>query len=243
MNALKPSLLAGCALALAIFSLGAVARADVVTDWNIAFENSLPAPAQRSEARLPIRPLVLMHVAMFDAINGIDRRYQPAFVTDLAPPGARAEAAGIQAAYTTLSALLPAHQAAYDAQLAASLAALPGDEGNSQSIARGRAWGQSVANAILAWRANDGSATVLPPFVGSTDAGYWRHAPLGAAPTAGYFYTVTAPFVVTNPMAFDPGPPYGFANRADALASAAYAADVNEIKARGGATSAVRTAE
>jgi len=70
---------------------GAVARADVVTDWNIAFENSLPAPAQRSEARLPIRPLVLLHVAMFDAINGIDRRYQPAFVTDLAPPGARAE--------------------------------------------------------------------------------------------------------------------------------------------------------
>jgi len=140
-----------------------------------------------------------------------------------------------------LSALQPAHQAAYDAQLQASLAALPGSEGNSQSIARGRAWGESVAKAILGWRANDGFTTVLPPFVGSTAAGFWRHTPLGAAPNAAYVYTVTVPFVLTNPMAFDPGPPYGFANRADALASAAYAADVNEVKARGGAISAVRT--
>ena len=46
-----------------------------------------------------------------------------------------------------------------------------------------------------------------------------------------------------TPASFDPGPPYGFANRADALASASYAADVNESLARGGATSAVRSAE
>jgi len=226
---------------LLLGSIACGAVADVVTDWNVAFENSLPAPSQRGGPRLPIRALAIMHVAMFDAVNGIDRKYEPYFVTASAPPGARAEAAAIQAAYTTLSALLPAHQAAYDAQLAASLAALPGDHGNSQSIARGRAWGESVANAILAWRANDGFSTVLPPFVGDTAAGFWRHVPLGAAPNAAYVYTVTEPFVVPDPMAFDPGPPYGFANRADALASAAYAADVNETKAHGGATSAVRT--
>lgn len=218
------------------------ARADVITDWNSAFENSLSIPAERGP-RVPIRTLAIMHASMFDAVNGLQHRYEPYHVTSVAPPGARAEAAAIQAAYTVLSALLPAHQAAYDAQLAASLAAIPGIEGKSQSIARGRAWGEFVAKEILAWRASDGFTTVLPPFVGPTDAGYWRHAPLGAAPNAAFVYTVTTPFVVADPMSFDPGPPYGFANRAAALASAAYAADVNETKARGGAVSVVRTDE
>lgn len=217
------------------------ARADAVTDWNTAFENSLIAPAQRGPG-VPTRTLAIMHAAMFDAVNGIERKYEPLHVTDEAPAGARAEAAAIQAAYTVLSKLRPTAQTAWDAQLASSLATLPGNPGESQSIAQGRDWGTTVANAIIAWRSTDGSTTVLPPYVGSTAAGFWRHAPLGAAPNAGYVSIVTTPFLLEDPMAFDPGPPYGFANRADALASAAYAADVNEIKARGGVTSAVRTA-
>jgi hypothetical protein len=217
------------------------ARADAVTDWNTAFINTLQVPAERGPG-VPVRTLAIMHAAMFDAVNGIERKYEPYFVTDDAPAGARAEAAAIQAAYTALSTLRPGFQAAWDAQLAASLATLPGNPGASQSIARGRTWGTKVANAIIVWRATDGSTTVLPPFVGSTAAGFWRHVPLGAAPSIGFVNTVALPFLLEDPLAFDPGPPYGFANRADALASASYAADVNEIKARGGATSAVRTA-
>jgi hypothetical protein len=216
--------------------------ADVVTDWNAVFESTLQNPSERGP-RVPARPMVIMHVAMFDAVNGIERKYESCHITDRAPQGARAEAAAIQAAYTTLSALRPAYQAIYNAQLATSLAALAGNQGDSQSIARGRAWGEEVAQKIIAWRANDNSAAVLPPYVGSTAAGFWRHAPLGAAPTAGLANLVTVPFVLPNQTMFDPGPPYGFVNRADALQSALYAADVNELKARGGLTSSVRTAD
>jgi hypothetical protein len=226
-------------LALAVLPF---TRADVVTDWNAAFEASLLNPSERGP-RVPIRTWAIMHAAMFDAVNGIVGKYQPCHVTESAPPGARAEAAAIQAAYTTLSTLRPAFQSAYDAQLESSLAGLAGDQGNSQSIARGRAWGEYVAQQIIAWRANDGSAAVLPPFVGSTAAGYWRHAPLGAAPNAGLANLVTAPFALANLPMFDPGPPYGFADRTAALQSAAYAADVNEAKERGGVISSVRTAE
>ena len=232
-----------CLVIGAVFLSAALttAMADAITDWNTAFENSLLVPSQRGPS-VPTRALVIMHAAMFDAVNGIERKYEPFHVTDDVPNGARAEAAAIQAAYTVLSTLRPTSQAAWDEQLAASLAAVPGDPGAAQSIARGREWGTTVANAIIAWRSTDGSTTVLPPFVGSTAAGFWRHAPLGASPNAGYVSTIAVPFLLEDPMAFDPGPPYGFANRADALASAAYAADVNEIKARGGVTSAVRTA-
>src|SRR5688500_12637865 len=117
MNALKLKhpLLAAGAVALAFFTAGLPAHADVVTDWNAAFEKSLSVPAERGP-RVPLRALAIMHVAMFDAVNGIDRRYEPYIVTELAPAGARADAAAIQAAYSVLTTLLPSHQSAYDAQ-------------------------------------------------------------------------------------------------------------------------------
>jgi hypothetical protein len=230
-----------CLAALVALSPSPLVHADAVTDWNAAFESTLPNPAERGP-RVPSRTWAILHVAMFDAVNGIERRYTPCHVTDLAPPGARAEAAAIQAAYAALSTLRPAYQNVWDAQLQTSLAALAGEPGKSESIARGRAWGEQVAHAIIAWRANDGSNTVLPPFVGSTAAGYWRHAPLQNSPTANYAALVTLPFLLPNQPAVDPGPPYGHANRALALLDPLYATDVNESKARGGLTSLVRTA-
>ena len=223
-------------------AVAAAAHRNVVADWNEAVEATLAVPAERGP-RVPARTLAIMHAAMFDAANGIERKYEPLHVTDQPPPGANAEAAAIQAAYTVLTALRGAHQAAWDHRLAHTLANLPGAPGNNQSIARGRAWGESVAHAILAWRAADGTNTVLPPFVGSTDAGYWRHAPLGSSPTAGYVNLAVVPFLLDDPAVYDPGPPYGYANRSDGLSSAEYAADVNDVEARGGVTSAVRTAE
>jgi hypothetical protein len=217
-------------------------RADVVTDWNQTFASTLQNPSERGP-RVPHRTWAILHVAIFDAVNGIDRRYTPCHVTDLAPPGARAEAAAIQAAHTVLSNLRPAYQTVWDAQLQASLAALPGYAGDSESIARGRWWGGHVANAILAWRATDGSNAVLPPFVGSTAAGFWRHAPLQNSPTSGYETLATVPFLLPNQLVFDPGPPYGHASRAQALLDPLYAADVNEVKLRGGVQSAARSAE
>jgi hypothetical protein len=72
------------------------ARADAVTDWN---ENLFKAA--KAAAQLPAveaRSAAMVQVAVFDAVNGIVRKYQPYFVTDSAPPGARPEAASVQAA-------------------------------------------------------------------------------------------------------------------------------------------------
>lgn len=216
------------------------ARADAVTDWNLAFEHSLQAPVERGP-RVPVRTLAILHAAMFDAVNGCEKKYAAIHFTDAAPPGANSEAAAIQAAYTVLSSLRPAAQAAWNTQLSASLTTLPANAPPA-GVSRGRDWGATVAQAILAWRADDGSTTVLPPYTGSTAAGFWRHAPLGTSPTAGYAYRATLPFLLPDPMAYDPGPPFGAADRTEVLASAAYATEVNEVRARGGATSTVRTA-
>jgi hypothetical protein len=227
------------AIICALFLGAAVpAEADVVTDWNATIEAALRNPTVVPGTQT--RVLAIAHAAMFDAVNGIAKKFAPLRVTDSAPPAARAEAAAAQAAHTALSSLLPSKRALFDAQLAASLAAISGSQSASESIAQGRAWGDTVAKQILAWRATDGSTQVLT-YPGSSAPGQWRHAPNATAGPASLSLSVTIPFALASLTAFDPGPPYGIEDRMAAMATAAYAADVNESKARGGVVSTVRT--
>ena len=222
--------------ALMILLLSGIAHADVVSDWNAvigtAMRNANIATGSQT------RPLAIMHAAMFDAVNGIARKYEPYFVTDFAPGGARQEAAAAQAAYTTLASLIPSQKAAFDSQLALSLASIPGAEGSSESIRRGVAWGERVALDILAWRSGDGFNAVVPPFCCGATPGVWRAVPPTAANANAVFpqVAVMTPFALTSTSQFRPGPP-------PALASAEYAADINEVKAVGRATGSTRTAE
>jgi PAP2 superfamily len=229
----------GLGLALAGVGLAPGARADTVTEWNANLERAIFATAQPVAAQPRFSAIV--HSAIYDAVNGIARKYTPYFVTEAAPPAARQEAAAAQAAYTALKALYPSQAAALDTQLAESLANIPGNSGSSVSIARGRAWGEHVANLILAWRSTDGWSTPLPPYFGGGAPGVWRSPPTatnpdGTLPALFPQMAVLVPFAMTNHDAFRPGPP-------PALTSALYAADVNEVKAIGRFDSALRTAQ
>jgi hypothetical protein len=207
-------------------------RADMVTDWNetaeVVIRASTPSPPIR------IRALAIVNAAIYDAVNGIARTYQPYFVTDAAPPGARQEAAAVQAAFTALLGLFPGQASLLEEKLAESLARIPGDRRGSHSIARGRAWGEHVAQAVLAWRATDGLSTVVPPYFGGFAPGQWRSIPDGTVPGALPQYAMLVPFTMSNSSQFRPGPP-------PALTSPQYAADVNEVKAIGRVDSAIRT--
>ncbi len=231
-------ILAACSVACAALTLGSTSRADMVTDWN---ENLVTAirTANVPSPIPPIRVAAIVHAAIFDAANGIAHQYTPYFVTDRPHDGARQDAAIAQAAYTTLVALYPAQQATLDAQLNASLASLPGHGGQSRAIARGRAWGQEVANAILAWRAADGFNPATPPtpyFGDPNTPGVWRPVPPSTGPAVFPQVATMVPFAIERHDQFRPGPP-------PALTSAEYAASVNEIKALGRATGSTRTDE
>jgi len=205
----------------------------MVTDWNetaeVVIRASTPSPP------IQIRALAIVNAAIYDAVNGITRTYEPYFVTDAAPPGARKEAAAAQAAFTALLGLFPGQATLLEERLAESLARIPGHRGRSQDIARGRAWGEQVAQAVLAWRATDGLSTVVPPYFGGFAPGQWRSIPDGTVPGALPQYAMLVPFTMSNSSQFRPGPP-------PALDSPQYAADVNEVKAIGRVDSAIRTA-
>lgn len=210
------------------------AHTNVVIDWNLTMLATLATA--KVAAPPAIRYAAIVQAAVFDAVNGIDRRYSPIHVAPAAPRGASREAAAVSAAYTSLLSLFPAQKATLDAALAASMVAIAHDEdGNSKSIARGLQWGKNVADLIVAWRSNDGFTATLPPYVIGSAPGDWQPTP-PLFSTTPVFRTlaITTPFAMTSPSQFRPaGPP--------ALTSALYATDFNEVKAYGSATSTVRT--
>lgn len=228
-------------LAIALPAAGA---ADEVIDWNVVMLRAIgtavppPGPAQG-------RVAAIVHVSMFDALNGIERRFTPIHVAAEAPKGASRRAAVAQAAYTALTALFPAQD--FSADLEASLAKIgPGAAiENSRSIELGLEWGAQVANEILAWRATDGFNPPAPAYMGSLDVGKWRPTPrpgpggtelpglAGALPSLAY----TTPFVIPSPSSFRSpfGPPD--------LTSQQYADDVNEVKLLGEDVSTARTTD
>src|SRR5438105_414850 len=141
------------AIAAALFPT--IARADEVTDWN---QNMLRAGLKAGTSPLVMtRVAAIAQASVYDAVNGIERRFTSIHVQPAAPPGASIRAAAVQAAYAASVHLYPAQKDDFDAELAASLAAIASDAAaeNSVSIARGRLWGQSVADAIWAWRSTD----------------------------------------------------------------------------------------
>ena len=212
-------------------------QADMVTQGNLTMIAGLEA------AGIPPQPSArvgaIVQASVFDAVNGIDRRYAFYHVPPAAPPGASRDAAAAGAAYTTLAALIPAQKPLFDAQLSATLAQLSDDPSHpGQSVQRGLAWGTTVAGQILAWRAGDGFSAPPPPYTVGTAAGDWQPTPpafLGPppAPLFRQFASMT-PFALTSPAQFlPPGPP--------PLDSTRYAQDLAEVQALGSATSTVRT--
>ena len=104
------------------------------------------------------RLAAIVHVSIFDALNGIDRRFTPIHVKAEAPRGASRRAAVVSAAYTALVALFPGSELTVRKDLERRSQGLRTDAAfeNSNQSQLGLAWGEQVANRILAWRSMDG---------------------------------------------------------------------------------------
>jgi hypothetical protein len=193
---------------------------NVIFHWNELLLQSLPS----QPPRVPLaRNLALVHVAMFDAVNAIDRSYEPYAAHVHASHGASLEAAAAQAAHDTLTALYPPRQPIYDAALAEDLAGIP-----PGLAMQGTAVGREVARQILELRANDGSSAVVTYTPPNTDPGQWQPTYPDFSAAANAHVPLITPFAVQSSSQFRPGPP-------PALTSPEYAAAFNETKVVGAA--------
>jgi PAP2 superfamily len=210
---------------LGLALLVAPARADAISDWNTK------AQAIQIEKQVPpmvgAREMAILHVAMFEAVNAIDRRYAPYQLDLPAEPGFSKEATAAAAAYAVLIALYPDQQPKLDAALASSLAGIADGEPKAKGIDLGK----KAAAGILALRASDG-ANAPETYRPHTSAGVYVPTVVPVSSTAG---TIT-PWMMTAGSQFRPPPP-------PALTSPTWTTDVNEIRELGSRTSTVRTAE
>ena len=201
--------------------------ADVVLEWNQLLQNTLPAPGN------PLSPRYysMMHIAMFDAINAIEREFEP-YRVRLRPGGGSPDSAAAQAAHDVLVAINPTAAATYDAALAAHFGRSP-----SGFDRRGAQTGARVAAEILAWRQNDGwVVSQFPAYSEPPLPGRWQPTPPANAAAVFTHVLQAAPMAVLSPTQFLPPPP-------PSLTSARYATDLNEIKGLGKSDSAMRSAE
>ena len=222
---LKKLVAAAVFTALAASPASADDRA-VIIEWNQLLQSTMPGNLGLQSPRY----FSMLHIAMFDAVNSIERGYAP-YVVKVRDAGGSAEAAAAQAGHAVLSALIPGARSTYDTALAARLATIPA--GAAQV---GAAVGAQAAQAVLAWRQNDGWATtppayVLPPFPGL----YQPTPPANSAPTFTHFPKVK-PFATLSATQF-------LGDLPPTLTSARYAEDFNEVKAIGAVNSTVRTAD
>jgi hypothetical protein len=206
-------------LAAALTCLAVPAVANVITDWDAkAVAVAAPAP-------LGQRELAMVHVAMFDAVNSIERRYRPYLVQLTAQKTTSQEAAAAAAAATVLIGLHPEAAEELKAALATYLATIADGEAKSDGIKLGEA----VAAKVLQSRANDG-ANAADAYRPKTKPGAYIPTPI----TVASVWPDLAPFALAKPSQFRPQPPIS-------LESKEWAADFNELKAYGGKTSTKRS--
>jgi hypothetical protein len=202
--------------------------AAVVLEWNRLIQDTLPPPGN------PLTPRVysMTHIAMFDAINTIEREFEPYRVRLRGWGGGSPGAAAAQAAHDVLVALNPSAAATYDAALAADLG-----HGPSGFVRRGSEIGARVAEEILAWRQNDGwVVSPFPPYSEPPVPGRWQPTPPANAAAVFTHLQRAAPMAVLSATQFLSLPP-------PSITSARYAADLNEVKLLGKSDSAARTEE
>jgi PAP2 superfamily len=207
------------------------AAPDAVLQWIDIMNTSVLAAG--TSPLVTSRVVALVSASVFDAVNGIDPRFQTLHVNPNAPHHASQSAAAIQAAYVILIDLYPGQSESLNAQRTASLNALSSHE-KAGSISAGIAWGQTVADAIWAWRLTDGFGPPPPPFLGAAVTGVWRPTPLVFASGAGPQFASMTPWVLTRPSQFRLPPPL-------ALNSAPYATELNELKIMGVFSGSSRT--
>ena len=213
-----------------------VARADAVTDWNLIASNAIVATAGQPP---PVSALsfAMVQGAVYDAVNAIDRGHQPYLSEPPSNPTDSKEAAAATAAYRVLvgfpdlPGLFPSQQPTLQPIYDAYIAGLPDNPPGSRAY--GVTIGETTARTMLTNRQNDGRFGPSPtPY--PVAPGVWRPTPPNYANDPAPWVGNVRPFLVPSAeMLRTDGP--------NALTSAAYTEDFNEVKDVGSLTSTTRT--
>ena len=235
---MRKLLLPTCALLLCASTAGA----DVISDWNIQIGQRVAASSPPRRGPSPVIDFAMVHLAMHDAVQGFEKRYEP-YCTQIIGATGSPVAAASKAARDVLVGLFPAQTATIDtayntlnATYISQGLMVPGDPGATA--------GAEAAECILDRRlaADNAQRNTPDSFMGGTDPGAWRPTVFSngvPVPMAADFLARMVPFT------FKDADRFRVSNHAPYLHSGAYAKAYQEVKEKGAndATGHTRTPE
>ena len=229
------------------------ADATAVTQWNLIAVSTitgvpgpgLPGPAGGAPPASQIN-MGMVQGAVYDAVNAITPKHHRPYLLNRRFGNTASDGAAVAtAAYLVLKNIVETvpesiafpNRAALLTTLASQYEAAKNAIPNSPFKNQGIAAGTAAAQAMIDARKDDGRFG-SSPFMPNSNPGYWDPvAPNGTMaldPTP--WVGGVKPFLMRSSSQFRSAGPL-------ALNSAAYAADVNEVKEKGGATGSTRTDE
>jgi hypothetical protein len=217
-------------LPVLLIALPATAYANVITDWDenavsIVQGNAAVPPPLLGGASGGARLMSMVHIAMFEAVNAIDQRYQSYKLATKPDLGCSQQAAAASAAATVLITMQPDSAVKVKQLLDSYLAEIQ----NGEAKDRGVKLGEEIAIKVVELRAKDGFDKVNAYRPVTQPGAYVQ-----TMPTVSWEYADMPPFAMTSPSQFRPPPPV-------ALTSEQWAKDYNEIKDLGEKNSTKRT--
>jgi hypothetical protein len=216
------------------------AKADAVSDWNLIAIQRIGAAGSTHGAPVAFIEMAIVQAAVYDAVQAIERDYEP-YGVEIPGASGSPEAAAAKAAHDILVNLFPTQTSTIDGIYNQYLI-----DHNLSPIDPGVAVGATAAAGIIALRANDGR---FPPgqipFVGGTEPGQWRPTDSfqGSPPAPPPFSPMAAPWVANvTPFALRRGDQFRAAPP-PRLNSHKYTRDYNEVKAFGARFNSARSVE
>ncbi len=182
------------ALALVALAAAGVARADAVTDWNLIASNAIVVTAGQPPP-VSVLHFAMVHGAVYDAVNAIDRGHQPYLVQPSSNPTDSKEAAAATAAFRVLVGIFPGQLGTLQPLYDAYIAGLPDNPPGSKTA--GIAIGEATAAAMLQARMNDGRFGP-PPALYPPAPGIWRPTPPNFANDPSPWVGNVRPFIVPS---------------------------------------------
>ncbi len=191
-NILKLQTWRRIAIFVILLATPASVSADAVADWNaIAVQATVTAARPGPTGVLDI---AMVQAAVYDAVQAIEKRYEPYYVEIKGASGSPVAAAA-KAAHDVLVNRFPAQAESLDTTYQQYLS----DHGLAANDP-GVEVGAIAAAGIIALRACDGSFPVPPPppFIGGTDPGVWRPTPPALLPMLAPWLGNVTPFTLNQ---------------------------------------------
>ena len=213
------------AAAAAVLAFAGPAAADTVCDW-WEFANRIAGPPGSQGTPDGQRAVSRVSLAMFEALNAIDRRYESYLQLPAGDAAASQDAAAATAAHHVLLGHFPAQKATLEESHAIAMAAVS----NAAAREAGRAIGEAAAKAAMSAGGID-PAVQQTPYRPRAAPGVW----IGAAlPGIEPYNLAFKPWALPSATALrSPAPP--------ALTSAVWARDYEEVRRLGAKASTERT--